>query len=112
MNLFKRVIEDELSSVFLNLDEFAEIHEIEGKKIPCIVNGQAGIAETASLDGFANVSGIGILQADQTVYCRAADLKPVPLPGQKIVMDKKSWIVGEGVSEAGGLLTLPLNRNY
>ena len=112
MSLFKRVLEEELTSVFLNLDEFAEIHEIEGKKIPCVVSGQEGLAETDSQDGFANVSGIGILQESRTVYCKVADLDPVPLPGQKIVMDDTFWIVGDGVSEAGGLLTLPLNRHY
>ena len=35
---FKERILADLDTVFLNLDEFAEEHRIEGKTIPCVMN--------------------------------------------------------------------------
>ena len=35
---FKEQLQKDLDSVFFNLDEFAEIHRVEGKKIPVVVD--------------------------------------------------------------------------
>lgn len=112
MNLHEQMAAD-LDDVFLNLDEFACIHDFNGKKIKCVVDDQQGLAATGASDGFANVSGLGLLQCERVLYCNAADLSPQPLPGEKIIMDGVSWLVAEaGVSETEGLLTIPLNRAY
>lgn len=111
MNLHDVMAQD-LDDVFFNLDEFACIHVIEGKNIACIVDDSNGMAETGAANGFANVSGIGILNCNRIVMCKASDLVPQPLPGQKIVMDGKYWIVGDGLSETEGFLSLPLVRAY
>lgn len=103
----------ELGPVFLNLDEFACIHEINGEKIKCVVDDTLAEAATRSADGFANVSGIGLLACDRLVYCEAADLCPQPLPGEKLAMDGDFWLVADsGVTECEGLLTLPLRRAF
>lgn len=111
MNLHEAMAGD-LDAVFLNLEEFACGHVIEGKNISCIVDDLDGLAQTKSSDGFANASGIGILECQRLVLCRASDMIPQPLPGQKIVMDGKFWIVGEDLAETEGLLSIPLTRAY
>ena len=35
---FKDQIRQDLDAVFLNVDEFAELHRIEGKEIPVVVD--------------------------------------------------------------------------
>ena len=35
---FKEQIQQDLDTVFLNLDEFAELHRVEGKQIPVVVD--------------------------------------------------------------------------
>lgn len=103
----------DISGVFLNLSEFACIHEIEGKKIACIVDDHLGEAKTHAGSDFTNISGMGIVQADRVVLCETADLVLQPLPGQKILMDGCEWYVADsGVIETEGLLKLPLNRAY
>lgn len=112
MNLHEQIAAD-LDNVFLNLDEFACLHDFNGKKVKCIVDDQQNMAATGAANGFANVTGIGILQCDRVVYCQAADLAPQPLPGEKIIMDGREWYVSEsGLSETEGLLALPLNRAF
>lgn len=112
MNLHD-VMLDDVDRVFLNLDEFACDHCINGQIVSCIVDDNEGMARTKSANDLANVSGLGILQCDRVVYCNAADFLTQPLPGQKIEMDGRYWLVAEtGLSEVEGLLTLPLNRAY
>lgn len=112
MNLHD-VMLDDVDRVFLNLDEFACDHCINGQMVSCIVDDNESMARTKSAGDFANVSGLGILQCDRVVYCHAAAFVPQPLPGQKIEMDGHYWLVVEdGLSEVEGLLTLPLNRMY
>lgn len=112
MNLHEQMAAD-LDAVFFNLDEFACVHQIAGKEIKCIVDDEARAAQSGEMSDLSNVSSIGILQADRLVYCHASDLIPLPLPGQKLLMDNREWLVADsGVMETEGLLTLPLNRAY
>lgn len=112
MNLHEAML-DEWDSAFLNLDEFACMHDFGGKRIKCIVSDQdSGAATKAGVD-FGNISGVGLLRCDRVVYCHAADLLPQPLPGEKLEMDGQYWLVAEsGIGETEGLFRLPLNRAY
>lgn len=111
MNLHDAMASD-LENVFFNLDEFATEHEINGKRVVCIVDDQAGQAETAPRSGLSNPAGIGVLQAERTVRCKVSDFGQIPQPGEKITMDRTWWTVAEGVSEIEGILILPLQRAY
>lgn len=112
MNLHEAMAHD-LDAVFFNLDDFACEHEINGRKIRCIVDdAQVGVA-TRAADDFENVSGLGLVKTDRIVLCQAADLIPQPLPGEEIGMDGSRWLVADGgVTETEGMLRLPLNRAY
>ena len=112
MNLHE-VMLDEWQTVFLNLNEFGCEHDLEGKKIVCIVSDQNSQAKTRTAANLSEVAGLGIIQCDRVVYCHAADLLPAPLPGQKVIMDGCYWYVGEaGVCEIEGMFRLPLNRAF
>lgn len=112
MNLHE-VMLDEWRNVFLNLDEFACVHDFNGKQLKCVVSDQNSQAKTRSAADLSEVAGLGIIQCDRVVYCDMADLIPQPLPGQKIIMDGSYWYVTEsGVCEIEGMFRLPLNRAF
>lgn len=111
MNLHEAILND-LDQVFFNLDEFACEHCFNGRIISCIVDDSEAAARTGARSDFTNQSGIGVLSASRVVYCKTADLIPQPLPGEQVEMDGKYWIVGDGVSETEGMLTLQLERAY
>ena len=112
MNLHEAMLA-ELDSVFFSLDEFACVHEIDGRQIRCIVDGQSRLMEGATASGLTNLTGLGLAQCDRVVLCQAADLVPQPVPGQELVMDGQRWLVAErDVIECEGLLTIPLNRAF
>lgn len=103
----------ELDSVFFNLDEFACVHDFDGKQIRCIVDDQSGLMDGAVSSGLVNVARLGLAQCDRIVLCQAADFVPQPVPGQQIIMDGQAWLVADGeVVECEGLLTIPLNRAF
>lgn len=112
MSGFKAQILSDVQRVFLNPDEFAELHSIEGVDLLCIVNDSEGQATSATSEGMKNASTLGLASCDRLVSLATYDLGRIPLPGEKISMDGDFWYVADGVSEASGLLTLPLNRAY
>lgn len=98
--------------IFLNVEEFAEERVFRGQPLVCIVDERANRASTGAADGFGNISGLGLLQCDRLVLCKAADLQSLPAPGERVEMDGWLWLVGDDVSVNEGLLSLPLDRAY
>lgn len=111
MNLHENMLND-LDQVFFSLDEFACVHNFNGTALPCVVDDSENLAQTGADSGFENGAGIGLLAGRRVVYCKACDLVPQPLPGEKAEMDGKYWIVGDGISETEGMLIIPLERAY
>lgn len=112
MNLHEAMLAD-LDSVFFNLDEFACVHEVDGRQIRCIVDDQSRLMDGATDSGLTNLTGLGLAKCDRVLRCQAADLIPQPVPGQELVMDGERWLVADGeVVECEGILTIPLNRAF
>lgn len=111
MNLHEQMRAD-LNDIFLNVGEFAELHDVEGRSVPCIVDDGENTVDTATADGLQNASGMGLLSCQRVLCCKAGDIDRVPLAGERIRVDGILWLVGDGVSIEEGLLTLPLNRAY
>lgn len=109
---FKQELQADLNEVFLNLEEFAEERLFRGQPLACVVDENHSPASTGAAGGFRNSSGLGVLHCDRLVWCKAADVQPVPAPGERVEMDGWLWLVGDDVSICAGLLNLPLNRAY
>lgn len=104
MSLFKRVLEDEIHSVFLNLNEFGETGELAGhENIPMVV-------EDLDLE-MPDVSDKrpGISMEGVTVYVSANDAPDEFLTGRKTTFRHEEWFVLSAKCE-GGLKTIQLYR--
>ena len=101
---FKEQLDKDLN-VFINIDEFAEQHELDGKLLPVVVDG----------DDFKEFSGIlemenamrGIFQTTLTVYVKSSDFEK-PDVGSRLTLDDKSYFV-TSVSESAGVLKIVLS---
>lgn len=88
-------------NVFFNLDDFAEMHELAGRSLPCILD-----SEQAKQDTLRGVGGI--YEADLLVYVREADVAGIELkPENPIVLDKRAYII-TAVKPAVGIVELSL----
>lgn len=101
MSAFKDAVAKDIKSVFINSDEFADEHELNGKKIVCVVD--KDILSTAK-DTIAQPLE-GVFLNAITIYVVKEDLDRKPVEGELLYLDKKRYFV-RNVSEEDGILVI------
>lgn len=94
---FKSQIEADITSVFLNGNEFAETHMIEGTAVVCVLN-----SDTA--DKIKDGRILGNIEADMIIFGKTSDLPRQRGPESIINVDGREMVVikwgeSEGVTE-------------
>ena len=80
---FKDQIKQDLSDIFLNLDEFADLHRIEGKEVPVVID--SDIMAKLSKIGDNRIHGMD--EADMVIMGKASDLPENLDPGRLLNLD-------------------------
>ena len=94
---FKDQIKQDLSDIFLNLDEFADLHQIEGKEVPVVID--SDIMAKLSKIGDNRIHGMD--EADMVIMGKASDLPENLDPGRLLNLDGREVIVVTTTSEMG-----------
>ena len=103
---FKDQIKQDLSDVFLNLDEFADLHRIEGKEVPVVID--SDIMAKLSKIGDNRIHGMD--EADMVIMGKASDLPENLDPGRLLNQDGREVIVVTTTSEMG-LVQIAVRQN-
>ena len=103
---FKDQIKQDLSDVFLNLDEFADLHRIEGKEVPVVLD--SDIMAKLSKIGDNRIHGMD--EADMVIMGKASDLPENLDPGRLLNLDGREVIVVTTTSEMG-LVQIAVRQN-
>lgn len=103
---FKDQIKQDLSDVFLNLDEFADLHRIEGKEVPVVID--SDIMAKLSKIGDNRIHGTD--EADMVIMGKASDLPENLDPGRLLNLDGREVIVVTTTSEMG-LVQIAVRQN-
>ena len=103
---FKDQIKQDLSDVFLNLDEFADLHLIEGKEVPVVID--SDIMAKLSKIGDNRIHGMD--EADIVIMGKASDLPENLDPGRLLNLDGREVIVVTTTSEMG-LVQIAVRQN-
>lgn len=93
---FKDEIAQDIDNVFLNLDDFAETHIVEGKEISCVLDDEALKTRQGSAE-------IGIDESTLLLFAKVEDL-PDKQRGGLLNVDHKiymidDWKVNFGMAE-------------
>lgn len=100
---FKEQIRKDLDAVFLNLNEFAELHRVEGTEIPVVV-------DSDQLNKLKKGQIIGMIEADMLLMGREADFPANLEPGRLLNVDgREMLIVNSGLDM--GLVEVALSQN-
>ena len=99
---FKQAVDDDIDDVFLNLEEFAEEHEIDGEKVSCVI-------DTIMTQGDGDASHIGIFVNQVRIFVRQ-DLIEVPVEGEVLRVDGHRFLV-KSVSREMGVVVISAERN-
>jgi hypothetical protein len=100
---FKERVQQDLDAVFLNLDEFAETHRIEGKEIPVVMNND-------ELNTLKKGQILGLVEADVVIFAKEDDLPHDLDPGRLLNVDGRELIVVKSYRHMG-LAEVALRQN-
>lgn len=103
---FKDQIKQDLSDIFLNLDEFADLHRIEGREVPVVID--SDIMAKLSKIGDNRIHGMD--EADMIIMGKASDLPENLDPGRLLNLDGREVIVVTTTSEMG-LVQIAVRQN-
>lgn len=103
---FKDQIKQDFSDTFLNLDEFADLHRIEGKEVPVVID--SDIMAKLSKIGDNRIHGMD--EADMVIMGKASDLPENLDPGRLLNLDGREVIVVTTTSEMG-LVQIAVRQN-
>ena len=107
MSTFKDIIASDVHKTFLNIEEFSDLHEVNGELIPVQIDSNEQIEREKR---FAqNMDGIYLNQ--KLIYVSASDYGPLPKQGSIITLDERKYRVADAIDEYGVYsITLEANR--
>lgn len=103
---FKEQIEKDLKSVFLNVDEFGELHTIEGKQILVVIDND--VFELLAKIGDNRIHGMS--EADMVIMGKVTDFPKDMEPGRLLNVDGREHIVITATRDMG-LIEIALRQN-
>lgn len=103
MSAFKDMVAHDLDAVFLNVDEFAELHMVEGKEIPVVMDDDR-------LTTLKKGQILGLVEADMLLMGKVSDFPADMEPGRLLNVDGRELIVSKS-SRDMGLIEAALRQN-
>lgn len=103
---FKDIIRTDLDNVFMNTDEFAGVHTVNGKKMPITVDNNELIERAKK----AKSNMDGIYTKTTLIFVKAKDFGPLPAVGSVVNLDGKTYKVTDAMNE-DGLYSIHLEAN-
>ena len=110
MMSFKELVEQDNRTVFMNLDEFADIHVINGKEMPCIIDNNEMVDREKRYQYKRSLYADGVYLKEVLLYVKAEDFGSLPAVGRSLTLDKKSYIISDAIDE-GGIYSISLEAN-
>ena len=104
---FKSCLAADVQQVFLNQEEFADLHTVDGRPMRVILDDDALLERDAARGG---VHADGLYKTRRLLYLSKADYGGRPAPGKVLNLDGRVWRVVEA-EEAAGMLTIEIEAN-
>lgn len=107
---FKEQIADDVKNIFLNLEEFADYHVINGKKMPVIFDSNEMIDREKRYQYKRSLYADGVYLKELLIYVRADYFGALPPVGRTLTLDGKMYTISDAVDEYG-VYSLSLEAN-
>ena len=104
---FKDCIAADIQNVFLNQEEFADIHTVDGKPMGVILDDD-GLQQRDAARGGVHTDGL--YKNRRLIYLSKKDYGGRPVPGKALNLDGRIWYV-VSADEDAGMLTIELEAN-
>lgn len=107
MSRFRDAVKKDIDSVFLNQDEFADVHSLDGERVLCVVTEDVTSEAGSNSRSYAHE---GVFLKTRTVQVKAASLSRRPVEGELWDIDGELHFVHR-VSEEEGMLVVTTEAN-
>jgi hypothetical protein len=105
MSAFKNQIQRDVSNVFLNSDEFSDVHNVDGKDMSIQID------ENEALDRQVRFAqDVGIYKLQKIIYVATEDYGKMPYIGKLLILDGLTYKVAD-VTEESGIYAITIERN-
>lgn len=107
MSAFKEQILKDVENTFLNVDEFSDVHIVNGIEMPVQIDN----IEQIEREKRVNQTMDGIFTQQKLIYVNAVDFGPLPKQGSLLKLDKRTYKVMDAIDEDGVYsITIEANR--
>ena len=107
MSAFKEIIAGDVRRTFLNIEEFSDIHVVNGKEMPVQIDTNEQIEREKRM----NQNADGIYLNQKLIYVAASDFGALPRQDSILRLDGKTYRVADAVDEYGVYsITIEANR--
>lgn len=106
MSAFKDLIRQDVHRVFLNPDEFSDLHIVNGREMAVQIDSNEQIEREKRVN--QNVDGI--FKNQKLIYVSAHEFGPLPKQGALLQLDKRKYLVVDAVDE-DGMYSISLEAN-
>lgn len=104
---FKDIVKADVHNVFLNLEEFADTHTVNGTDMAVLIDNN----EQIEREKRNNQNMDGIFTNQRLIYVAASDFGSLPKQGSILTLDKRTFRVVDAIDEDGIYsITLEANR--
>ena len=108
---FKQQIASDVTSVFMNFQEFAEMHNIDGNIILCMIDNNELVDREKRYKFNRSLYAEGVYLKELLIYVRACDMEfKLPAIGRSMMFDGKLYIISDAIHE-DGIFSLTLEAN-
>ena len=97
---FKEIVQQDSRQVFLNPEEFGELHEVGGRKMLIIIDDNEMIEREKrqyTSQGYRQ----GIYTRQILFYVLGRDFGPLPAIGRALSLDGKQYVITDSINESG-----------
>lgn len=94
---FKDLVRNDIENIFMNADEFAETHNIDGKDMVVMVDNNEMLEREKRYKALED----GIFRKQVLFYVSAVKFGRLPAIGKIMVFDKKQYKVTDAIREGG-----------
>ena len=106
MSVFKDILKNDIENVFLNQNEFAEEHLVDGVSMKIIIDNNEMLEREKRYKSIED----GIFHKQVLFYVSAAEFGGLPRVGRILMLDKKSYTVTDAIRE-GSMYSISLEAN-
>lgn len=107
---FKEQIAHDNKVIFMNLNEFSEIHTVNGKEMAVLIDSNEMIDREKRYQYKRSLYADGVYMKELLIYVKAEDFGKLPAVGRILTLDGKTYTISDAIDE-DGIYSLCLEAN-